>query len=125
VAQGPSPPHARRRALPVTGGGAGGGAQPLDCTACGACCSSSDPKYITLFAVDEERLDERALALTEVIDGRRVMRMPGRCVALDVSSGRTLCSIYDARPDACRWLVVGSAACLAAREAACVPTEVL
>jgi hypothetical protein len=70
--------------------------------------------------VDEARLDARALPLTTVVDGRRFMRFQppsGACAALVEDGNRLLCSIYDQRPDACRWLVPGSGPCLAAREA--------
>jgi Fe-S-cluster containining protein len=85
----------------------------LDCVACGACCFSAEAGYIEVFAVDRERMDAGALELTEVRDGRTFMRFgQGRCRGLALeASGRSLCSIYPMRPDACRWLAVGSGEC--------------
>jgi uncharacterized protein len=77
------------------------------CTDCGACCWSPDPRWIAVFEADAARMDARTLALTTVIDGRRHMRMEGRCAALD----GTRCTIYPMRPDACRWLERGSSTC--------------
>jgi hypothetical protein len=84
-----------------------------DCTCCGACCFSSALDYIPVFAVDEARMDDRALALTEIHAGSRHMRFSeGRCAALSISDGRLRCRIYQERPDACRWLQPESGACL-------------
>lgn len=79
------------------------------CTECGACCSSRDPRWIAVFEGDRERMDDRALALTVELEGRRYMRMdPAQgCAAL---VGRR-CGIYAVRPDACRWLERGSSVC--------------
>lgn len=86
---------------------------PSDCTTCGDCCWSEDPRYIRVFANDEARMSPGALALTAIVDGARVMRfVDGRCVALEHVEGRWLCRIYLARPDACRWLERGSSTCL-------------
>jgi Fe-S-cluster containining protein len=83
-----------------------------DCTACGCCCFSSEPDYIAVFAVDEARMDEAALALTVARAEKRFMRFEGgRCSALTIENGRVSCSIYAMRPDACRWLLPDSAAC--------------
>jgi hypothetical protein len=87
------------------------GASVDDCTTCGACCFSPEARYIALFAVDEARMDGAALALTEVVGGRRSMRFSeGRCVALQIDGGYR-CAIYTMRPDACRWLQRNSGAC--------------
>lgn len=57
-------------------------------------------------------MDERALALTSVVDGVRSMNFRhGRCVALQLEDGYR-CAIYPMRPDACRWLQRGSGECL-------------
>lgn len=86
---------------------------PSDCTACGDCCWSDDPRYIRVFAHDERRMGPEALAFTSELDGERVMRFSdGRCDALQHVDGRWLCRIYPERPDACRWLERGSGACL-------------
>jgi len=86
---------------------------PQDCTTCGACCWSDEPRYIRVFAADERRMGREALALTEIVEGQRAMRfVGGRCVALQQVDGRWLCRIYRERPDACRWLERGSGTCL-------------
>ena len=92
---------------------------PPECTQCGCCCFSQESTYIRVFEVDAERMDERALALTTVIDGERYMTFTrgsrqgegGHCVALQVTDGYR-CAIYPMRPDACRWLERGSGECL-------------
>ena len=102
-----------------------------DCTLCGACCSAGSPRYIPVFGIDEERMDDRALALTWVDDGCRFMRFEAvregeqppdvpereapeasRCVALRSARDRLICGIYRMRPDACRWLLPGGSLCL-------------
>jgi len=106
MAEGPAPPNSRRRPLPVI-------AVP-PCTECGACCFNGHPDYIRVFAVDLERMDARALALTVVRDGGRYLRFEdGRCAALglDPATDRVGCSIYEMRPDVCRWLERGSGEC--------------
>lgn len=67
-----------------------------------------------MFAVDLERMDERAFALTEERDGHRFLRFAeGRCAALslDHANSHVGCSIYEMRPDVCRWLERGSGEC--------------
>lgn len=94
------------------------GADELDCLTCGACCFSERLDYIEVFAVDRARMDAQARALTTERGGRRFMRAsPSRggrhCAALaPESAGRFPCAIYACRPDACRWLQVGSGECL-------------
>jgi Fe-S-cluster containining protein len=84
----------------------------FECTSCGCCCFSTAPEYIRVFEVDEARMGGAELAFTEEVEGKRVMRFrDGRCGALEVRDGRYLCSIYEMRPDACRWLEPGSGAC--------------
>lgn len=83
------------------------------CVRCGACCFSSAPDYLLLLGIDQERLGSDAERLTHWIDGRRYMRLEsGHCAALDVQAdGQFLCSIYERRPDVCRWLERGSGTC--------------
>ena len=84
-----------------------------ECTDCGACCHSDDPHWIQVFEVDARRMDPPATRLTHHLDGRRFMRFAaGRCEALVIGDGAR-CSIYEQRPDACRWLTRGSSTCRA------------
>ena len=86
-----------------------------ECTACGTCCFSELPEYIRVWGVDFDRMDERAQALTHFIDNRCYMRLEeGHCIALTIDPVRKrfLCSIYEMRPDACRWLQPGTGVCL-------------
>ena len=90
---------------------------PPECTACGACCMSQQPHYIRVFAVDARRMDKSTRALHVVDDGVASLRFEnGRCLALEVKDDNAersaRCTIYEQRPDACRWLVRGSHACL-------------
>lgn len=85
-----------------------------DCQDCGACCFANTPRYIQVWGVDYDRLGEIAEEVTTIVDGRRYLRMQdGRCAALriDPATRRFACSIYERRPDACRWLERGSSHC--------------
>lgn len=88
-----------------------------ECTACGACCFSTLPEYVRVFGYDWDRMDERAQAFTHFLGNRCYLRLEeGRCAALvvdlaDPARPRFLCSIYEARPDACRSLERGGGAC--------------
>ena len=89
---------------------------PADCTRCGRCCFSDLPEYVRVFGVDTDRMDERALALTEFIGNRLFMKMRGgHCTALAIDPiQRTFhCAIYEMRPDVCRSLERGSGNCRA------------
>lgn len=89
---------------------------PSDCRQCGACCFSNAHGYIQVWRVDSERLGPLADEVTFVAEGRRYLRMQdGHCAALriDPVTRRFACSIYDSRPDACRWLERGSSHCRA------------
>jgi len=87
-----------------------------ECQQCGACCFANTPRYIQVWGVDSDRLGELADEVTSVVDGRRYLSMQnGRCAALriDPITRRFACSIYERRPDACRWLERGSSHCQA------------
>jgi uncharacterized protein len=93
-------------------------ATPDDCTSCGACCFSRAPDYLRVFGLDHDRLGSDAERLTHFIGNRLYMQLSeGHCAALTLEpeSGRYLCSIYDRRPDVCRWLQRGSGHCRAER----------
>ena len=91
----------------------------LDCLDCGACCHDSN---VLLDEVDLDRWREagrRDLVSAANIVRRRggpiTLRFPkpGPCQHLGAD---IKCAIYALRPDNCRVFVVGSEACLAARE---------
>ena len=91
---------------------------PSDCTTCGACCFSQAPDYLRVFGADHERLGDDAEQLTHFIGNRAYMRLErGHCAALqiDPGTGRFTCSVYERRPDVCRWLERGSGYCEAER----------
>lgn len=88
------------------------------CVTCGACCFSRNPQYLRVAGVDYERLGDDAGRLTDFIENRAFMRLvDGHCAALtyDQKSGQYLCSVYERRPDVCRWLQRGSGQCAAER----------
>lgn len=91
----------------------------LDCLACGACCHDAK---VLLDEVDLDRFrngGRNDLTMSKHIvrhkDGRISLRFvkPGPC-QLQAADNR--CTIYEIRPDNCRRFVMGSEACLAARE---------
>ena len=103
-------------ALPAHRTGASVSSPTLDCTACGACCLGGHDRYIALLPEDRGRIiPENA---TTEIDGRRYMKMAcGHCAQLTITpEGRTLCAIYEDRPEACRAFRAGSFECLKARQ---------
>ncbi len=103
-------------ALPARRSGASVSSPIFDCTSCGACCFGGHDRYVALLPEDHARaIPDNA---TTHIEGRRYMSMVcGHCAQLTVSpEGRTLCAIYDARPEACRAFRAGSFECLKARQ---------
>lgn len=89
-----------------------------ECVACGACCFSTNAEYLRVAGVDYERLGEDAERLTIFVENRAYMRLvDGHCAALTYDPKRQhyLCSIYENRPDVCRWLERGSGQCAAER----------
>lgn len=89
-----------------------------ECVSCGTCCFSEAPDYLRVLGVDYERLGERAQELTVFIENRAYMRLEdGHCAALTLDGvrGLFLCSVYEDRPDVCRWLERGSGHCRAER----------
>lgn len=88
------------------------------CTSCGACCFSYNERYLRVAGYDYERLGEEAEHLTQFIENRAYMRLQdGHCIALRIEpdTREFLCSIYERRPDVCRWLEWGSGNCRAER----------
>jgi Fe-S-cluster containining protein len=85
-----------------------------ECVRCGACCFSSDERYLQVLEGDYERLAEDAERLTRNIDDQVYMRLvEGHCAALnyDRETGNFMCSVYARRPDVCHWLQRGSGQC--------------
>ena len=89
-----------------------------ECTHCGVCCFSFAEDYLRVAGTDYERLGDDAERLTHFIGNRAYMKMTeGHCAALvyQESTREFLCSIYESRPDVCRWLERGSGYCEADR----------
>jgi Fe-S-cluster containining protein len=85
-----------------------------ECLSCGACCFSTNPTAVRVRGDDHTRLGEALTArFTTFVDHRCYMRVEdGHCAALEVrADGTFACLVYDARPDVCRQLARGSAAC--------------
>jgi Fe-S-cluster containining protein len=65
---------------------------------------------------DWARLGDAAETLTEWTESHAFMRMrEGRCVALALAGDEARCTIYGRRPEVCRALERGGAACEAER----------
>src|SRR5690349_5011445 len=86
-----------------------------ECLQCGACCFGDGERYVPVTGDDHERLGEHAEALTVFLGNRCFMRMEhGHCAALELTAdGRFACSLYLRRPETCRELARGEAACQA------------
>jgi hypothetical protein len=91
----------------------------LDCTKCAACCREAN------VLLDEDDLARFRSAGRKDLTGRAYIRRhrDGRIVLRFADDKRcqmlrpdNLCGIYEIRPDNCRAFVMGSEACLAARE---------
>ena len=88
----------------------------FDCVSCGACCFSRNPRYLQLLPWDTSRNLPPESHFTE--DGRTYVKFDcGHCVHLDLSNGKAVCQVYDARPEACRAFRAGSFECVKARRA--------
>jgi Fe-S-cluster containining protein len=90
---------------------------PSDCQNCGICCFSSSEEYVWVTGYDWTRLGEDAERLAQFIAIRAFMNMrDGHCGALEIKrvDGRVrfCCTIYDRRPEICRYLERGSPECL-------------
>lgn len=89
-----------------------------ECIACGCCCFSQAKDYLRVAGIDYERLGDDAERLTVFVENRAYMKMEdGHCAALVYDAGKNayLCSVYERRPDVCRWLERGSGQCAAER----------
>lgn len=100
---------------------------PLDCQACGACCTNPDENRAEGFTSYVEvpasspllaRDDRRKRYVVRDADGVPHLRLDpsGRCAALLGPLGRRVrCAIYADRPRGCRLVEAGSPRCLQAR----------
>jgi len=89
-----------------------------ECTSCGTCCFSRTQDYLRVMGIDYDRLGDDAETWVHFIGQRAYMKMTdGHCSALihDDERNLFLCSIYERRPDVCRWLERGSGQCRAER----------
>lgn len=90
-----------------------------DCQQCAACCFSELARYVRVTGSDYSRLEEAAESLVYFIENRAYLRLSdGHCAALnfDVQPGHFSCRVYKHRPETCRELERGGAACLGERE---------
>lgn len=88
--------------------------QAPECLECGACCFSRLDVYVPVSGADHGRLADAGEALVAFGCNQAHMRMhEGHCAALvvDHASAQLVCSVYSSRPQACRELARGSAAC--------------
>jgi Fe-S-cluster containining protein len=92
-------------------------ATTFDCVTCGACCFSTNPRYLVLLPEDDARTLPADAVFEE--DGRRYVRFEGgHCVLLRrTESGQLVCGVYEQRPEACRAFRAGSFECQKARRA--------
>lgn len=90
-----------------------------DCQGCGVCCFSDSHEYIWVTGYDWTRLGDDADRLAHFIGNRAFMKMSdGHCGALAITKRANgtrwfACTIYDRRPEICRYLERGSPECLA------------
>ena len=84
------------------------------CLSCGTCCFSKLEAYVRVTGDDHARLGDQAVSRVHFIGNRAFMIMiDGRCGALqiDARTSQFACAVYGTRPDACRDLERGAAAC--------------
>lgn len=88
----------------------------FDCVSCGACCFSSNPRYLRLLNWDANRTLPAESVLADG-DTRYVRFECGHCVHLQLGAGKAVCAVYEDRPEACRAFRAGSFECIKARRA--------
>ncbi len=91
-----------------------------ECVDCGLCCFTTLPTAIRVTGDDHTRMGEFAEGFTVFHGNRCYLRVDeprGHCAALkvDPTGSRFACGIYPVRPDVCRDLARGGAACAAER----------
>jgi len=90
---------------------------PENCLHCGVCCFAKSGTYVRVSEADWERLGADADRVARHVGRQAFMRMEGgHCAALHVTTSRGeppvfFCALYDRRPQVCRHLAWGSAAC--------------
>ena len=100
---------------------------PDDCTRCGACCLSENPRHVRVWGEDYARLGDDAENAVTWLGNEAYVRLAPLSVAgvtvsacaslrIEPESGRLLCSVYERRPQTCRELERGSGACAGERE---------
>jgi uncharacterized protein len=92
----------------------------VDCQHCAACCFSELTRYVQVTGNDYARLGADAVAYVHFIENRAFMLLTdGHCAALkfELESGQFVCQVYEHRPEVCRELERGSAACNGERQA--------
>lgn len=100
--------------------------QPLDCQACGACCTHAGDVAVYVQEDDVPKHLTRSVrgrmgfGSWEADEGTRVMARTAcdTCTALRSNNGQFSCRIYENRPAVCREFEAGSQECLAARKLA-------
>lgn len=91
-----------------------------ECQKCAACCFSQLARYVRVTGDDYARLGEVAESYVCFIGNRAYLRViDGHCAALryDLEQRQFVCQVYERRPDICRELARGSAACAGERDA--------
>jgi len=90
----------------------------LDCLDCGACCHESN-----VILGEDDFARWRAAGRRDLMGRAYIKRSNGKVTLRFLANGRcqnlgsdNKCGIYEIRPDNCRVFVVGSEACLSARE---------
>jgi uncharacterized protein len=92
---------------------------PENCLHCGVCCFAKSGTYVRVSETDWTRLGPDADRAARHVGRQAYMRMEGgHCAALQITTPRGappvfFCALYDRRPEVCRHLAQGSAACLA------------
>ena len=82
------------------------------------CCFSKSGTYVRVSEMDWQRLGEDAGQWARMVGRERYMRMEeGHCLALQITTQRGeapvfFCAVYEKRPQVCRALARGKAACL-------------
>jgi len=90
---------------------------PENCLHCGVCCFAKSGTYVRVSEADWARLGPDADRVARHVGRQAFMRMEdGHCAALHVTTRRSappvfFCTLYDRRPQVCRHLARGSAAC--------------
>lgn len=90
---------------------------PENCLRCGVCCFSNLDTYVRVWGYDWDRLGADAARLAHFVGNEAYMKMrDGHCAALQVrwsddGAPEFFCSIYDRRPELCRFLERGSPEC--------------